>query len=667
MERVAVRRDVLPKREPILDLPLGRNAVSDVLQMLLSLFALVLLSPLFVLIAIAIRLTSSGPILYRGERVGQDERSFTMYKFRTLTVGAEQEIGARLLKEEDQVYAPIGKFLKKWKLDEIPQLLNVLKGDMRLVGPRPIRPVFLETFRKVIPNYTLRFRLKPGLTGLAQLRGGYWTEPRDKLRYELVYIKNRTLLLDLKLIGLTFLKIFNRFVTTSVALSALFLFVSFFPTSMHRWLYVTMWGFRLNLLYLLIVFFGIWLVVKKTYTHRLFIYRSPIYWPMAGFAAVGFASAIFSADPETAIRGTTYYLVTGFLVTSTLLNTRLSAKFVRSAATLVGFVCGVLSLVGLFELALIKHSVLANAQGAEAMGAASAWAIKATFANSNVLSAYLVLGFPLLLCQLIHTQTRSGRDFWLVATTIAFTSILLTQNLLGLVALFVASAVFLAYASSRTVPLLICVFLIPVLILGAWDESATPVRAYELLRTKFTNEIRVLAVVPPHQLVLGAGPKTLHPRPESAPIRQPNGPESASGNMHLALVLETGILGWLLMLGIFWAVLRTFYRGARQARDPYQRSLLWAIFSSAIGFLISMSGFDVFFHIPLQVLFWGLVGLGLGIVTHVIGRRSPFYTIWRFGDERPRPERKRSSANSAPQQGFALDPAREAAGGRLST
>jgi putative colanic acid biosynthesis UDP-glucose lipid carrier transferase len=104
---------------------------------------LLLLSPVMLLVALGVKLGSRGPVFYRGQRVGKDERIFDIFKFRTLQVDAEKQIGARLLTEGDSVYTPIGKFLKKWKLDELPQLFNVLKGDMSLVGPRPVRPIFL--------------------------------------------------------------------------------------------------------------------------------------------------------------------------------------------------------------------------------------------------------------------------------------------------------------------------------------------------------------------------------------------------------------------------------------------------------------------------------------------------------------------------------------------
>ncbi len=618
----------------------GQNATSRAIQVLLCLVGLLLVSPVMLLAALAVKLTSRGPVFYRGQRVGKDERIFDIYKFRTLQVDAEQQIGARLLTEADAVYTPIGKFLKKWKLDELPQLFNVIKGDMSLVGPRPVRPIFLDRFKREIPGYARRFQVRPGATGLAQLRGGYWTEPRNKLRYEVVYIRHQSLVLDLKLMGLTFVKIFNRFVTASAVMAALFIFASFFPSALYPWLYVHMHGVKVNLLYLAIVVFGVWIIAKKTYSNRLYLYRSPIYLPMVGFAVIGLVSTSLSADPETALRGTGYYLVTGFLVTLTLLNARPTAELGRSAAMLAGLACFALSLLGLFELAGMKHSVLAAHSGAGSVRVASDWAIKATFARSDVLAAYLVLGFPLLLCQLVHSRTRYGRDFWLVATTVSFTSILLTQDFLGLLALLVACAVFLAYTASRSLPLLVCLFLVPMLVIGAWNDSATLARTYEPIRDKLSKEVRVLRAVSLHQLLLGSGPKTLDPHPGQVVAPRRDQALVAADNAHLSLILEMGIAGWLLMLVILGVALRAIHHGMRRGRDPYLRSLLCAIFASAVGSLISMYGVNVFFQISLQVFFWGLIGLGLGLSARVVGNGGRLVTVWRFGDERPRPARR---------------------------
>ena len=126
--------------------------IVSLIQRLIAAGGLLLLSPLIALVAVAVRASSPGPVLYRGTRVGRGMREFTIFKFRTLRVGAEGEIGARILAPRDTFYTPIGRFLKRTKLDELPQLWNVLRGEMNFVGPRPVRPVFLQEFITTIPD-----------------------------------------------------------------------------------------------------------------------------------------------------------------------------------------------------------------------------------------------------------------------------------------------------------------------------------------------------------------------------------------------------------------------------------------------------------------------------------------------------------------------------------
>jgi lipopolysaccharide/colanic/teichoic acid biosynthesis glycosyltransferase len=128
------------------------SRVSDIMQYGFAAMNLVLLAPLFLIIGLLIKFTSPGPILDRGLRLGKDGRIFTIYKFRTLQVGAEEKVGGRLLTGRNAYYICIGKFLKRTKLDELPQLVNILKGEMNLVGPRPIRPIFLEKLCDDIPR-----------------------------------------------------------------------------------------------------------------------------------------------------------------------------------------------------------------------------------------------------------------------------------------------------------------------------------------------------------------------------------------------------------------------------------------------------------------------------------------------------------------------------------
>ena len=198
-ETLATRYSQLAEESP------DRRGVDRALRSLDILFSasfLLISLPITVLVVPAILLTSGTPIFYRGERVGRSGRVFQMLKFRTLRRGAESRLGPylgpELVARTSAEYAPIGRWLRATQLDEIPQLWNVLKGDMSLVGPRPIRPRFFEELAEDIPAYWQRLVVRPGLTGFAQVRKGYATSWADKLAHDLEYIADRSVLLYLR-------------------------------------------------------------------------------------------------------------------------------------------------------------------------------------------------------------------------------------------------------------------------------------------------------------------------------------------------------------------------------------------------------------------------------------------------------------------------------------
>lgn len=169
-------------------------------DILFSLLALGVSAPVMLLVAVAVKLTSRGPMLYRQERMGMDGRTFHMLKFRTMRVDAEST-GAKMTTPDDPRRTPIGTFLRKYSLDELPQFFNVLVGDMSLVGPRPERPVFIEEFKRQIPRYHLRHKVKSGITGWAQINGlRGQTSIQKRIEYDLYYIENWSLLMDLKIL-----------------------------------------------------------------------------------------------------------------------------------------------------------------------------------------------------------------------------------------------------------------------------------------------------------------------------------------------------------------------------------------------------------------------------------------------------------------------------------
>lgn len=164
-----------------------------VVDILLASIGLLLTLPFFPLIALAIKLDSPGPVFFRQERVGNKEKLFVLFKFRTMGQDAEKETGAVWAKKNDTRITALGRIFRGSRIDEIPQLINVLKGDMSFVGPRPERPEFVEKLKLLIPYYSKRHFIKPGLTGWAQVRYSYGSSVEDsmeKLRYDLYYIKN---------------------------------------------------------------------------------------------------------------------------------------------------------------------------------------------------------------------------------------------------------------------------------------------------------------------------------------------------------------------------------------------------------------------------------------------------------------------------------------------
>jgi len=195
-------------------------AARRAMNIIIACIALFVALPLLLLIALAIRLTSRGPVLYTQERVGLDRRTpgsdpasrgrtrylggrpFTIYKFRTMWVDAESATGAVWATQNDPRITPVGRFLRQYRLDEIPQLLNVMRGEMNIVGPRPERPTIFAELREHIAEYPLRQRAKPGITGLAQIHHHYdrsVDDVRTKVRYDLEYIRRQSLWEDLRI------------------------------------------------------------------------------------------------------------------------------------------------------------------------------------------------------------------------------------------------------------------------------------------------------------------------------------------------------------------------------------------------------------------------------------------------------------------------------------
>lgn len=169
----------------------------------LALPAFIILSPLMLILAVVIKISDGGPVFYKQCRLTLNGKKFYVYKFRSMIVDAEKNGVPRLASEDDDRITPVGKFLRKCRLDELPQLINILKGDMSLVGPRPERPELTKEYKKEMPEFEYRLRVKAGLTGYAQVIGVYDTTPYDKLKMDLMYIENYSIRNDLQIILMT--------------------------------------------------------------------------------------------------------------------------------------------------------------------------------------------------------------------------------------------------------------------------------------------------------------------------------------------------------------------------------------------------------------------------------------------------------------------------------
>lgn len=175
------------------------TVIKRIIDIIFSLIGLIITFPVIILFSILIKLETPGPVFFLQERVGLNGRYFTIIKLRSMGIDAEKN-GAKWAEKNDPRVTKVGAFIRKTRIDEIPQLWNVLIGEMSLIGPRPERPMFTAKFNEEIPGFVERLRVKPGVTGWAQINGGYDISPREKFTLDKHYIQNISLLLDLKII-----------------------------------------------------------------------------------------------------------------------------------------------------------------------------------------------------------------------------------------------------------------------------------------------------------------------------------------------------------------------------------------------------------------------------------------------------------------------------------
>lgn len=175
---------------------------SRLFDVFVSLIGLIVTLPVIIIFAFLIKIEDNGPAFYKQERLGKDEKRFWVYKLRSMRMDAEK-YGMQWTDKDDPRITKVGGFIRKTRIDELPQLINILNGDMKLIGPRPERPELTEEFDQDIPGFKSRLVVKPGLTGWAQVNGGYEVTPKEKLELDIYYIRNKNIWMDIKIILMT--------------------------------------------------------------------------------------------------------------------------------------------------------------------------------------------------------------------------------------------------------------------------------------------------------------------------------------------------------------------------------------------------------------------------------------------------------------------------------
>ena len=576
-----------PSTRPFCPRPLY-ELFSQLWQRTAALVGLLLLSPLLIALAVAVKLSSSGPAFYRGARVGRDEESFQIFKFRTMKIGSEQKIGQRLVQQDEDHYTKIGKTLRRYRLDELPQLINVLRGEMALVGPRPLRPIFLDEHKRSIEHYARRFVVRPGITGLAQVRGGYYTHPRHKLFYDLLYISRRSIPLDLRLICLTFLRVLTKVFTLSAISFWLFLLILTLPKSYHLLFTVHLKALSFNLLYLLpLIGCALHLFTRHERGRGATILRTPFEGPLLFFFLSGLCAAAMSWTPTLALRGVGWYLCNGLVFF--YLHTHLQRDEARGERVLRQ----------LLALALIVIMFSASMGFLEWRVSGQWQRIEGTFEDPLYFAAGLSMLLPL-------SWQLSPRWRWLLGGI--FTgALILCGSRLGLIASTIAALIFSSRSHLSRVWLGGGCLALVLLINGLRADLPRSTGLLSELEGQAQAQYVLLKTIPTGRIVAGVGPRSLEnylnhfttDHPETAPLPR-------TKNQLLRLWLTFGLLG---ALALFLCVYRWWLIiWQRQRKDDRLRALVQGVVAGALFLPFT----DLFSSLPLMVLFWSLAGASVG-------------------------------------------------------
>lgn len=623
------------------------EVVNRLINIAVALVGLACLGPLMLAIAAAIKLSDRrAPLFYRGTRVGRNGKPYAILKFRTMVPEAEKRIGAQLVERESLHITWLGRILRRRKLDELPQLLNVLRGDMNLVGPRPARAVFLSELRRRIPSYDRRFLVRPGITGLAQVNGGYYTDPRNKLRYELIYIQRRSVWLDIKLVAATLFIMASRTLTMFGLLVTFLAFVVFVPTTFLPMLHVSVFGKPVNVAFLLIAGLVTTWVSRSVLGGPLVLRWTPADPYIVAFVLWMLLGAVLNPGVGRNLLGVLYACSSAFvLYFLASQDVRPDTMRVRRHVRWLGAISVVVSVWGIAEY-LIRRQLYEGFRVASLLG------------NTNALALYLAMMLPILLYLASSDEREDMRFVWKGSALLAAGCLALTFSWSGYLAGSVAVLVWF-YARHRPrawlgltvgVLALVAVELAGSERLGLRSFIASP-RGVQVVR--FYSEV----VDGSHNdLMLGVSWRNWRNTLEPADLSTPSSDEELRvglvaqprrlRNMYLTWLVEHGIVGLLLILLIFATILRTLYEGSRRILDGSIAALVWAILASAVGAMVHMLFFDAAYFIAVQVTFWLLAGFGVGLSSAFdvnLGRRYRWTEAQLLGELQPRQWSRRAA------------------------
>jgi lipopolysaccharide/colanic/teichoic acid biosynthesis glycosyltransferase len=603
------------------------EALSRAVNIVAAAVGLLCLAPLIGLVGLAIKLSDvHAPILYRGDRVGKGKKVFQIFKFRTMAIGTEAEVGANLIGRNSQQITRIGRILRRRKLDELPQLFNILLGDMKLVGPRPVRPIFLHESERRIERYDERFLVAPGLTGLAQTRGGYYTDPRNKLRYERVYLRRRSLLLDLKLIMATGLILGSR-VLSAALLMLVLVATTFYALSFA----LPVWPLHLghitiNLTPLIIAILTSVFAVRALHRRKYALRKTPADAYIVYFAGWGILGAMTDSNPLHSLGSLLYFTGVPFL--AYFAAVQLAGPDLNRTLRQIRFLAALAVIVALSGIGASLVGVMIELNRGTSLSGVPHIMFKLG-------GLYFPLMAPLILYLILYSREALQRRFWQLGAGLVVACVLITGSRTDDIALFAALLTFLWRAHRAFfVGVLVTSVAVLVLLLAhdlrEWHDlpgsSSKPIAAQveDPIRSD-ANDQELLGSSWYEDNTDQAGHLKLDGAVQDSPWR------AWFDNSYVILVHQRGLLGLFFALLIIIMSLGTIRRAAFDRQDPDSEMLLWAIFCGAVGFLIGMLFSNCFDLIVVYSLFWLVVGLGTGI-SLVRGPALQFYRLNSFSD-----------------------------------